>query len=124
MENLKRILMKLKDVGYISRPMQQEEEMINMSFPEKQAMQGSPIGQPPPVNPATVPLSAASMGKMATGLERPNDMSQPSEPEAAVESPQRKKLRYLDTMQQNQKTNFPELKPIPTLGGGNRGLRI
>jgi len=124
MENLRRILMKLKDVGYISRPMQQEEEMINLSFPEKQAMQGSPVGQPPLANPAAVPLSPEAMGKMATGMERPNDMSQPSEPEAATESPQRKKLRYLDTMQQTQKTNFPELKPVSTLAGGNRGLRI
>ncbi len=124
MENLKRILMKLQDVNYISRPMQQEEEMINLSFPEKQAMQGSNIGQPPPPNPANVPLSAGAMGKMATGLERPGDMSQPSEPEAATESPQRKKLRYLDTMQQNQKSKFPELEPVSTLSGGNRGLRI
>jgi hypothetical protein len=124
MENLKRILRKLQDVNYISRPMQQEEEMINLSFPEKQAMQGSPVGQPQPPNPATMPLSDAAMGKMATGLERPGDMSQPSEPEAAVESPQRKKLRYLDTMQMNQKSKFPELKPVSTLAGGNRGLRI
>jgi len=104
--------------------MEEEERMINLSFPEKQAMQGSQLGQPPPPNPASIPLSDNAMGKMATGLERPGDMSQPSEPEVAIESPQRKKLRYLDTMQQTQQSKFPELQPVSTLAGGSRGLRI
>jgi hypothetical protein len=124
--NLHRILKLLNNVDYVTRPLGEEDQQVALSFPEEEAMQGSNIGQPPSVNPAQKPLNTQAFDNIETGLDldRRGDMTPPGEPEAEVMSPARKKLKYLDLMNQNQKNKFPEMKPIPTLAGGSRGLRI
>ena len=57
-------------------------------------------------------------------VETAGDRSPLAEPDAAVESPARKKLKYLDTMNQARKLKPSPFKPMNTLAGGEGGTGI
>lgn len=121
MKNLERILHLLKDVNFVTRP---HEPVPELPPGEEEAMGTALPGQE--MNPQDMPLSAPAIDNMLTSLDtqRQGDATPISEPEQALESPARKRLKYLDTMNQIQKNNYPELKSNPMLGGGKSGLRI
>ena len=115
MEQLRRVLERLKDPRWVMRPMIREQQQINAAFPETPAPAVGQEGQPPPNS--NVPVKPAAIDSMLTSLDVqqknanvPQDNSQ--------EAPFRKKMRYLDTMGQIQKQNYPNMQKRSTLGGG------
>ena len=118
MSRLQEILMRMRDVDYVKRPLAEED--LSIATPEEEAM-GEPMTPPaPPPNPAEVPLKPGAFNGMESvmNLATKGDETPLPEAETQIESPARKKLRYLDTMNQAQKMRSTPLKPLRTLAGG------
>lgn len=124
MENLVRILKKLRDPAWVNRPMEQEREYINQAFPETvaPAPEGAgATGAPQAPNPNS-PIKPGAIDNMLTSMNA--DKSGEPQQSAASSNPMSNKLKYLDTMNQVRKNKFPELQDKPALGGGFNGLRL
>ena len=115
MEQLRRVLERLKDPRWVMRPMIREQQQINAAFPETPAPAVGQEGQPPPNSNA--PVKPAAIDSMLTSLDvQQKNANVPQN--NSQEAPFRKKMRYLDTMGQIQKQNYPNMQKRSTLGGG------
>lgn len=126
MEQLQRILRRLKDVNFVTRPRGEEDAQLEQMSQEDEQAMGSPLPGEEPV-PQDVNIRPQAIDTMLADMQaqQQGDMTPASEPEQAQDSPLRKKMKYLDTMHQMRKNKFPEQQANPTaLGGGSGGLRI
>ncbi len=119
---LENVLRKLQDVSFVTRPLDVEDSYLSQS--EEGAMAGFPTKPAPDMT--NKPLNQAAFGGMEDllNMQTKGDETPLPEPDAAIESPMKKKLKYLDTMRQSQKMRSNPLKPMQTLVGGEGGSGI
>jgi len=127
-ERLQKILRRLRNVDYVTRPRAQEDSQIyQRDLQRKQQEEGAMGGvggQPPSMSKGVQPapnLKANVLEDMALSMgETPQLQTTPLQPEATQESPYKKRVKFYNSMNKKQDSKYPELKPMSTLAGGGK----